>query len=364
MTPPAGPGTPRLLHPAAWWIWALCLAVAASRTTNPVLLLLIVAVTGWVCLERREPGQSAVLVAFLLVGAGAVVLRMVSVVLFGGAGGGQTVLLRLPEVTLPNWAAGVRLGGEVTAEELLTTGYQALQPAAVLVCLGAANALASPRRLLRYLPATLYDIGTALVVGLSLAPQLVDDSRTVYRARRLRGHSGRGPREVARMVVPVTAGALDRALELAASMESRGYGRTSRPDPAARHRATAVTILGLVGVLIGLYALLDGSTPPVLGLPMLLGGLVVALAALLTGASRDRRTHYRRQRWQTPETLVVVVGLVAAGVLSAGSLQSWDGMVAAGQPTQWPGLPLLAVAAVLAPALAAVVSPAPVGRPA
>ena len=29
---------PRTLHPGAWWLWALGLATAASRTTNPLLL--------------------------------------------------------------------------------------------------------------------------------------------------------------------------------------------------------------------------------------------------------------------------------------------------------------------------------------
>ncbi len=31
---------PRTLHPAAWWLWALGLAVTASQTTNPLLLVL------------------------------------------------------------------------------------------------------------------------------------------------------------------------------------------------------------------------------------------------------------------------------------------------------------------------------------
>ena len=35
---------PRSLHPGAWWLWALGLAAAASRTTNPLLLALILAV--------------------------------------------------------------------------------------------------------------------------------------------------------------------------------------------------------------------------------------------------------------------------------------------------------------------------------
>ena len=57
---------PRLLHPAAWWVWGVGLAIAASRTTNPFLLVLVVAVVAWVVLQRREIGTSNALAAFLL----------------------------------------------------------------------------------------------------------------------------------------------------------------------------------------------------------------------------------------------------------------------------------------------------------
>ena len=39
---------PRPLHPGAWWLWALGLATAASRTTQPLLLGLVIAVTAYV----------------------------------------------------------------------------------------------------------------------------------------------------------------------------------------------------------------------------------------------------------------------------------------------------------------------------
>ena len=45
---------PRALHPGAWWLWALGLATAASRTTNPLLLALIIAVVG---VRRVRPPQ-------------------------------------------------------------------------------------------------------------------------------------------------------------------------------------------------------------------------------------------------------------------------------------------------------------------
>ena len=44
---------PRALHPGAWWIWALGLATAASRTTNPLLLALVLVVVAQVVAARR-----------------------------------------------------------------------------------------------------------------------------------------------------------------------------------------------------------------------------------------------------------------------------------------------------------------------
>ena len=45
---------PRALHPLAWWGWAIGLAVAASMTTNPLLLALILAVVWVVVIARRS----------------------------------------------------------------------------------------------------------------------------------------------------------------------------------------------------------------------------------------------------------------------------------------------------------------------
>ena len=49
---------PRDLHPGAWWLWALGLAAAASRTTNPLLLALVLAVVAHG--RRRAPDRRAV----------------------------------------------------------------------------------------------------------------------------------------------------------------------------------------------------------------------------------------------------------------------------------------------------------------
>ena len=350
---------PRLLHPAAWWLWGMGMAVAASRTTNPFLLVLLVAVVGWVVLERREPGLVNPLVAFLVIGLFAIVLRIVMVALLGDSVAGRVVIFRLPEVPLPEWSSGVRIGGAVTLEGLLVAVYDGMRLAAMLACLGACNALASPKRLLRYVPATLYEVGTAVVVALTFAPQLVEDARRVRSARRLRGHSPTGLVEIGRLAIPVLVGALERSLELAASMESRGYGRSVRRSATSSGIAGVLTLAGLSGVLVGLYGLLDGTSPFVLGAPMLGVGLAFTVAALVVGAKRDRRSHYRRDRWGIPESVVVICGVVPAVAMVVASVRLWPGVIPVQVPAGLPEVPLVLVATILLGALPAVVAPVP-----
>ena len=336
----------RLQHPAAWWLWGLGLATAASRTTNPLLLLLVIGACVLLVSERRDPSTANPLPGFLVLGVLILAFRLVMTVLFGNGVHGSTVLFTIPRVPLPDWAAGLRLGGDTTAESLLYATYDSLRLAAILACVGAANALASPRRLLRYLPATLYDVGTAVVVGLTFAPQLLTDARAVRAARTLRGHEGRGIRETARLVVPVLETAFERSLGLAASMESRGYGRTVRSTPASRRLASGLALGGLLGVLAGLYGLLDASVGGVLGLPLLLVGAAAAAASLLVGAAREERTGHRRDPWEWTETLTVTAGALAAAAFVLGGQQGWAGLVPA-QTTALPAVPLAALAALL-----------------
>lgn len=351
-------GRRRLQHPAAWWLWGLGLAAAASRTTNPLLLLLVVAVCVVVVTERRDPAAPNPLPGFLVLGFLVLTFRLAATLVLGNGVHGTTVLVTLPRVPLPEWAASVRLGGPVTAEALLYAVGDALRLVAILACVGAANALASPRRLLRYLPATLYDVGTAVVVGLTFSPQLLADARAARAASALRGHDGRGIRETARLAVPVLESAFERSLGLAASMESRGYGRNVRSTEESRRLASGLALLGLLGVVTGLYGLLDASVGGVLGLPVLLAGAVLAATSLVVGAAREERSGHRRDAWRWTETLTVLAGAAAAATLVVGGSAGWPGVVPEVRAAP-PDVPLAAVLAVLVAATPAAFTPRP-----
>src|SRR5215218_10276889 len=183
---------PRYLHPGAWWVWAVALAAAASRTQNPVPLALILVVTGFVVAARKSNAPWArSYVAFLKLSLVLIVVRILFQALLSTGAQGPTILFTLPSLPMPE-GSGLKLGGEVSLEAILRAFYEGLQLATILCCVGAANALGSARRLLRYVPGALYEIGVACVIALTFAPQLVIDASRVRAAHRLRGHGGRG----------------------------------------------------------------------------------------------------------------------------------------------------------------------------
>jgi energy-coupling factor transport system permease protein len=347
----------RDLHPVAWWVWAMGLAAAATLTTNPLLLLLLVAVAAVVVQARRsdQPWARSFRL-YVALGVAIVVIRVVFRIVFGSVDGGH-VLLALPSVPLPEWVAGVRLLGPLTREGLLAGLYDGLRLATIVICVGAANSLANPKRLLTSVPPALYEVGTALVVAVTVFPQLADSTRRVRAAQALRGGPGGRVGRLRRFLVPVLEDALERSLALAAGMDTRGYGRAGTATRAERRTTGALLLAALCGIGVGTYAFLDSTAPRWLATPMLLAGVAVAVAGLATSGRRVQRSRYRPDTWQVEEVLVALSG-VAVGALvwwTAGH----DVLVAHPGVESVPSVSLTALVALLLGLLPAVVAPPP-----
>ncbi|HSL59145.1 MAG TPA: energy-coupling factor transporter transmembrane component T [Acidimicrobiales bacterium] len=335
------------VHAGAWWVWALALAAAATRTTNPLLLALIVAVSAHVVVTCRTDAPWARSYGmFLRLGLIVIAIRVVFHVLLGGVTG-PTVWFTLPEVPLPDWAAGIRIGGPVSAEGTLNALYDGMRLATILACVGAANSLADPRRLLASLPGALYEVSVAVVVGLTTAPQLVTSTRRIRRAQALRGDAGGGWRRIRSVLVPVLEDAFARSLDLAATMDARGYGRTAGESPATRRLTGALVIGGLGMLALGAYGLLDPTAPSTLRWPPLIAGGIAAIVALRVGSRRAVRSRYRPDQWGRTETAIAVSGLASVvGMALAARWGSGD-LVPPFVPLAVPELPVPAAIGVL-----------------
>lgn len=349
----------RPVHPLAWWVWGACLAVAAMQTSepNPFLLLLIGAVACFVVASCRASAPwSRSLGFFLKLGIVVVAIRIAIEILFGQRGVPGHVLFTLPRAPLPSWAAAVSIGGAVTLESIVTAAVLGLQIAVILVCFGAANSLVSPYRLLRCLPPVLYEAGVAVTVALSFTPELMETIAAVRRARRLRGIPSTGLRGMRGIAVPVLEGALDRSLQLATSMDARGYGR--RNAGGATHvLATTSVVAGLLLAAVGVYGVVVAGSLLGLGLPILAVAVVLCTAGLAVGGRRLERSRYRPDRWGGPEWVIVASGLVALVGMALAHALAVPGMEVSFTPLAVPPVPVLPVIAILVAAVPAFVAP-------
>ncbi len=354
-----------MLHPAAWWVWALGMATAASRTTNPLLLGLIVGVVAFVVVSRRTDAPWAKGFKYYLTFGLVIIAVRVGFRILLDASSGTILLFTLPEIPLPDAAAGIKLGGPVYLEPVLAAVYDGLRLATLLCCIGAANVLANPKRLLKAVPAALHEVGVAVTVTLTVAPQLVESARRIHRARQLRGGTGGGRRSILRgVLVPLLTDALDRSLLLAAAMDSRGYGRRAAVTGGSRVLSGTLVLLGLMGACVGTYGLLDAGAPPALGIPMLLVGLLLAGAGFVLAGKRVERTSYRPDPWRLAEWGVAATGLAVVTVTFIGGSVDPTNLNPSLQPLSFPEVGLVLVAGVLIGALPAVIAPPPpLGEP-
>ncbi len=357
----------RFVHPWAWWAWALSASAAVSLTANPLVIgLIAAAMVAVVVLRRPDTPWARSLKVYLFLALFIVVMRMFFQITIGGTRTGE-VLFTLPSVQLPAWAAGIRLGGPVTVDGFMFALFDAIRLAAMLLCVGAANSLANPRTALKSVPAGLRDISTAVVIALSLIPQLIGSLHRVRRGQRLRGGRRRGLAAVPATLIPVIEDSVESSLQLATSMEARGYGRTRVPNE--RRRGTWPLLGALLCVTLGIYVLLGvpARMNGMLGLrgPAVLAVALVGLGIALTAwgmRSSGRQlgvTRYRPAPWDGPEYVTVACGLAGLAVVFflASEFGSPELLNPPVTPFRPPVLPPLALVSALFFALPGVATP-------
>lgn len=215
-------------------MWAIILSIALFISDDPwVALCLLIAAT--IVVYRRaddQPWSKSFNFALRFM-AWIVAIRMMIAIFLGVPIPGRT-LFTLPTISLPDWVAGVRIGGPVTLERLASTLGEVMIILGVIALFAAATSLTSPHRAIRALPFAFYQLGLILTIATSVFPQLVISLKRIRLARHLRGQSKSGFKNWRMIAMPLLEDALERSLDLAAAMESRGFGQKVR---RTRYRA-------------------------------------------------------------------------------------------------------------------------------
>jgi energy-coupling factor transport system permease protein len=300
-----------MFHTWSWVAWLIAAALPAFLLRNPLYLALVLG-AAWIvyaALGRTSTVGSSWgsfvrigLFLFLL----AIPFNALSIHV------GQVVLFRLPEA----WPI---VGGPVTLETIIAGAVSGLALFTILVVFAAFNAVVDHYQLLRSTPAFLFQAGVVISIAITFVPQMVLSAKEIRQAQRIRGHRFRGLRDLLPLVIPLLANGLERAIQLAETMEARGFGSIVNP---LSHRQAVLsqvrTLLALVGLLAGLAMLAflpEGNT-----WGWVLAGLGTAslLAILGLQGRRVHRTRYRRPRWHARDTIIVLASaLVVAVVMGA-----------------------------------------------
>src|SRR4029453_5695112 len=117
---------------------------------------------------------------------------------------------------------------DVTEEELRIALHQALRLAAVGLAFAAYALLLDHDRLLQSAGKLRHSV-LAVALATGLRPSLERDAAGLVEALRGRDVVVEGLRGRARLLSPLLAGSLERSLNLAESMEARGFGRPGGP---------------------------------------------------------------------------------------------------------------------------------------
>jgi len=257
-------------------LWALALGVFALLLFHPLALL-------------------ALLVAVLCAGTGAGVGRAMARALRTAAILCVPIVLINVLVSREGLTVFARLGdlgpfgqGNLTVEALVYGMVIALKVTLLVLITTLASLALDPDETLRILRRLSFRSALTASLATRMIPVLGADAQRLAEAQRTRPE---GPPQGARgrlgIVRAVIAGSLDRAMDVAATLEVRGFATAPRapraPRPFSRHDlaflASAIAILGLA-----LFARLAGAASfdayPELHAPVGAGTVVVCLALL------------------------------------------------------------------------------------
>jgi energy-coupling factor transport system permease protein len=269
---------------AAWS--AACLLIALL-TTNPVYKgAVLAAALGALAAGAGLRRIRGLLIAVTLVASFAALLN------FASAHLGETVLVSLPP-TLPG------IGGPYTLEALAFGATGGLTIAAAILAVAPFSLLLESHDIVDAMPQALTRSGAVIAASLNLVPEVGATFAQVSEAQRMRGWRPRGPRSWAEVIVPVVLTSVESSLQLAESMEARGFGsgpRTHVTPPQMSSGDWIVTASAATAVVLFVVASAAGwaqgwAAYPVLTAPPLDPRALLACALLFTpvAAWRSRR---------------------------------------------------------------------------
>jgi energy-coupling factor transport system permease protein len=268
---------------AAGCLYCLALALAALLLSNPIPLgavtvaIVLAGIGAGVGRELRRTALFAVPFGVLIAAINALVTR-----------DGLTVIVRLGQLPVLGHT-------DITLEATAYGAILGLRAVALILCGALYTAAVDPDEVLRLFRRFSFRSALTATLATRMVPVLARDAGRLADAQRCR--PGRPPTRLQLLRI-ATTGVLDRALDVAAALEVRGYGAARRPPctsrPYSRHdveftaSAAAIAAIAICARVLDLAPLQAYPTLHVgTGVGPLAVGAALIVAALL--AFLDRR---------------------------------------------------------------------------
>jgi energy-coupling factor transport system permease protein len=291
-----------VLHAAAWFAWLSAALIVISTTRNPLYLTLAIAAFMVTAHAIRRPGETYASplapgrFALYVIPLAALINALLSRV-------GDTVLLTIPQT----WPL---IGGPVTAEALVYGTLNGLVLTALFTAFAVLNLAVPVRDLIRFIPRAFYPVAVVASIAVTFAPATLRQMQQIREAQAIRGHRMRRLRDWLPLFMPLLTGGLERSLQLAEAMASRGFA--DEGETMHTGRAQVISVAGLLAVLSG--GLLTAWQQTFWGSLLIVTGSAAIVGTLwLTGRSIPHTT-YRRAPWGYREWLVTGGALIAVAV--------------------------------------------------
>jgi energy-coupling factor transport system permease protein len=301
--------------PLTWWLLAVTMAIVAGVSQSALIQISICAAALIAILMFREEAPWSMSVKFYLFLAGFVVFaRVLFRIVFNIQNPEDTTALDLPGFSVNlGFGPPIELFGAVGIQALTGGATDGLRLAAIILSIGMASSLANPRTFLKSTPSALYEIASAISVAINLAPQMISSLQRVQKARSLRGRS-KGLGSMAGTVIPVLEDAIDSSLSLAASMDSRGFGRRGNLSKSLVLSARLSSLMAVGFLSVGSFTLLVGQTQT-LGWVLIGFGIIASFATIRMSSKSQIRTRYEPAKFLFFDA--IVLGISAALLVAA-----------------------------------------------
>jgi energy-coupling factor transport system permease protein len=301
-----------MYHTLTWMLWLAAALLPAMISRNPLyltLLLLAVAVA-YNTMGRLSPmvtSWSVFLKAGLALGMVSVVFNTLTVHY------GDTVLFTLPRLSMRiGQLPLLELGGDTTLEALVYGLTSALSLVAILLVFATFNVLVDHHKVLRMTPAFLYQTGMIASIAIAFVPQMVSSLQDIREAQAIRGHRFRGIRDLLPLFVPLLTTGLERAIQLAESMEARGFGGGSSGRSGSSqtlHRVLIAT--ALFGLLVAAFLFGYFTSTRWIGAIIGVASTALLVVNVLVMGRGVKRSKYRRELWRPRDTLVTAASVAS-----------------------------------------------------